>query len=136
MGHKLLGMAKVNVRVSKMSDALEFFEQALGGERLHDRGSDTIGEFDGATMRIGDVVLDFVSPNDPDGALAKNIEKRGQGIDSIAFRVENLDDTAAALKELGIELINRTEYHGTRIGFIHPRAAFGMLIELIETGVE
>ncbi len=133
MSHKLLGMAKVNVRVSKMSDALEFFERALGGERLHDRGSDTIGEFDGATMRVGDVVLDFVAPNDPEGALAKNIEKRGQGIDSLAFRVENLDDTAAALQELGIELINRTEYHGTRIGFVHPRAAFGMLIELIET---
>lgn len=134
MSHRLLGMAKVNVRVSKLSDALQFFEQALGGERLHDRGSDTIGEFDGATMRVGDVVLDFVAPNTSDGALAKSIEKRGQGIDSLAFRVENLDDTAAALRELGIELVNRTEYHGTRIGFIHPRAAFGMLIELIESG--
>lgn len=134
MSHKLLGMAKVNVRVSKLSDALQFFEQALGGERLHDRGSDTIGEFDGATMRVGDVVLDFIAPNTSDGALAKSIEKRGQGIDSLAFRVENLDDTAAALRELGIELVNRTEYHGTRIGFIHPRAAFGMLIELIESG--
>ena len=134
MSHRLLGMAKVNVRVSKLSDALQFFEQALGGELLHDRGSDTIGEFDGATMRVGDVVLDFVAPNTSDGALAKSIEKRGQGIDSLAFRVENLDDTAAALKELGIELVNRTEYHGTRIGFIHPRAAFGMLIELIESG--
>lgn len=134
MSHRLLGMAKVNVRVSKLSDALQFFEQALGGERLHDRGSDTIGEFDGATMRVGDVVLDFIAPNTSDGALAKSIEKRGQGIDSLAFRVENLDDTAAALRELGIELVNRTEYHGTRIGFIHPRAAFGMLIELIESG--
>lgn len=134
MSHRLLGMAKVNVRVSKLSDALQFFEQALGGERLHDRGSDTIGEFDGATMRVGDVVLDFIAPNTSDGALAKSIEKRGQGIDSLAFRVENLDDTAAALSELGIELVNRTEYHGTRIGFIHPRAAFGMLIELIESG--
>ncbi len=81
-------------------------------------------------------MLDFVSPNDPDGALAKNIEKRGQGIDSIAFGAENLDDTAAALKELGIEFVNRTEYHGTRIGFIHPRVAFGMSIELIETRAE
>jgi 4-hydroxyphenylpyruvate dioxygenase-like putative hemolysin len=73
-----------------------------------------------------------MAPNTPDSVLAKNIEKRGSGLDSICLEVENLDDTIAELKAKGIEAINRTEYHGHKIAFIHPRDAFGMLIEMIE----
>ena len=136
MAHRILGLAKINLRVLDLHGTIERFGDLLGAEPLRDRGSDTIGAFDGATMRLGDVVLDVVAPNDPDGALAKNIERRGEGLDSIAYLVENLDDTAAHLAERDVSLINRTEYHGTRIGFVHPKQASGVLIELIERSPE
>lgn len=134
MAHRILGLAKVNMRVLDLHGTIDRFGDLLGAEPAHDRGSDTIGDFDGATMRLGGIVLDVVAPNKPDGALAKSIERRGEGIDSLAFLVENLDDTAAHLSERGVELINRTDYHGAKIGFIHPKQASGMLIELIERG--
>jgi len=132
MAHKVTNIIKVNVRVPDLKEASDFFEDVLGAELLHDRGSDTIGDFDGRQVKFGDDVIDIVAPNNPDGVLAKNLEKRGPGLDSLCIGVENLDDTIAALKNRGIEVINRTEYHGHKIGFIHPRDAFGILIEMIE----
>ncbi len=130
--HKVFGLVKVNVRVTDQRAALDFLERAFGAEPARDRGSDTIGEFDGAMARIGDLTFDVITPNDPDGAIAKSIEKRGQGYDSIALLVENLDDTVAHLEAMDVRVVNRTEYHGSRIAFVHPSSAHGMLIELIE----
>lgn len=132
MAHRIKKLIKVNVRVSDLSKALEFFQEGFGATPKKNRGSDTIGDFDGATVDLGGVVFDFVAPNKPDSLLAKNIKQRGQGLDSIALEVEDLEDTVAALKNRGIDVINRHEYHGSKIAFVHPRDAFGMLIELIQ----
>jgi methylmalonyl-CoA/ethylmalonyl-CoA epimerase len=134
MAHRIIELAKINLRVLDLEGTIERFGELVGAEPLRDRGSDTIGAFNGATMKVADVVLDVVSPNDPAGELAKNIERRGEGLDSIAFIVEDLDDTAAYLSERGVELVNRHEYHGSKVGFIHPKVASGVLIELIERG--
>ncbi|MDA0366101.1 MAG: VOC family protein [Chloroflexi bacterium] len=134
MAHRILGLAKVNLRVRDLQGTIDRYGDLLGAEPQRDRGSDTIGAFNGATMQLGGVVLDVVAPNDPNGALAASIERRGEGIDSIAYFVENLEDTAAHLSERGVELVNRAEYHGSKIGFIHPKQASGVLIELIERG--
>jgi methylmalonyl-CoA/ethylmalonyl-CoA epimerase len=134
MAHQIIELAKINLRVLDLEGTIERFGELVGAEPLRDRGSDTIGAFNGATMKVADVVLDVVSPNDPAGELAKNIERRGEGLDSIAFIVEDLDDTAAYLSERGVALVNRHEYHGSKVGFIHPKVASGVLIELIERG--
>jgi hypothetical protein len=60
--------SKINIRVNSMSDAGELFQDILGAELIHDRGSDTIGDFDGTTMRLGGVVFDVMAPNKPCGA--------------------------------------------------------------------
>ncbi len=132
MAHRIIELAKVNLRVLDLDSTVERLGDLLGAEPVRDRGSDTIGAFNGATVRLGGAVLDVVSPNDPSGELAKNIERRGEGIDSIAYVVENLADTAAHLRERGVELVNQHEYHGAKIGFIHPKLNSGVMIELIE----
>lgn len=132
MAHRIIELAKINVRVLDLEGTVERFGELIGAEPMRDRGSDTIGAFNGATMKVADVVIDVVSPNDPEGALAKNIERRGEGLDSIAFFVESLDDTAAYLLERGVELVNRHDFHGSKVGFIHPKQASGVMIELIE----
>lgn len=126
------GLMKVNVRVRSMEKAMEFLQNVLGAEPMHDRGSDTIGDFNGATVKLGNLVLDVMAPNDPEGALARSIDKRGEGLDSICLQVKSFDDVEKSLAEHGIELINRHVFHGNKVGFIHPRDALGMVIELIE----
>ena len=132
MARRIIELAKINLRVLDLDGTIERFSDLLGAEPGRNRGSDTIGAFNGATVRLGGAMLDVVSPNDPDGELAKNIERRGEGIDSIAYVVENLDDTAAHLAARGVELINRHEYHGAKVAFIHPKINSGVMIELIE----
>lgn len=132
MGHHIKNLVKVNVRVSNLEDAVNFFEETLGASLIENRGNATIGDFDGATVNLGGAVLDLVAPNKPDSVLAKNIEKRGQGLDSIAFEVENIEDTAAHLASKGINVINRHEIRGHKVAFIHPKDAYGVLVELIQ----
>ncbi len=126
------GLMKVNVRVRSMEKAMEFLQNVLGAEPMHDRGSDTIGDFNGATVKLGNLVLDVMAPNDPEGALARSIDKRGEGLDSICLQVTSFDDVEKSLAEHGIELVNKHVFHGNKVGFIHPRDALGMVIELIE----
>lgn len=125
-------LMKVNVRASSMDRAKSVFVDLLGGEVLSDRGSDTIGEFDGAMVRVGDLVIDMLAPNDPEGAMAKTVEKRGEGLDSLCFQVEDMDRVREQLAAKGIELAHEREFHGHKLGFIRPRDACGVLIELVE----
>ncbi len=71
----------------------------------------------------------------PDGPIAKYLEKRGEGIQHIAFRVENIEEALAELKEKGIRLIDekpRIGAGGAKIAFLHPKDTHGVLIELSE----
>jgi len=84
---------------------------------------------------ITDSELELLESTEPDGPVAKFIEARGEGVQHIAFRVENLDDALKELKEKGIRLIDkepRKGAGGARIAFIHPKETHGVLVELCE----
>ncbi|MBF0202100.1 MAG: VOC family protein, partial [Desulfamplus sp.] len=71
----------------------------------------------------------------PDGPVAKYIDKKGEGIQHIAFRVENIEDALQELKDKGIRLIDETPRigaGGAKIAFLHPKATSGVLVELCE----
>ena len=71
----------------------------------------------------------------PDGPVAKFLEKKGAGVHHIAFRVENIEEALAELKEKGIRLIDekpRKGAGGAKIAFLHPKATNGVLVELCE----
>ena len=71
----------------------------------------------------------------PDGPVAKFLEKKGQGVHHVAFRVENIEEALAELKEKGIRLIDekpRKGAGGAKIAFLHPKATNGVLVELCE----
>ena len=125
-------LMKVNLRVNDMEQARKTLNSVLGATVISDRGSDTIGDFDGAMFQVGDLILDVMAPNDPNGNLAKNIERRGEGIDSLCFDVDSVDRVQTELRSKGVELINVREFHGHKIGFVHPRDCCGVLIEFIE----
>jgi methylmalonyl-CoA/ethylmalonyl-CoA epimerase len=89
-----------------------------------------------AFLSVGDSNLELLEPTSPDSPIAKFIEKRGEGIHHICFRVDNIEEHLERLKSEGYRLINEAPVpgaHGCRVAFLHPAAGNGVLIELSET---
>ena len=88
-----------------------------------------------AFLSAGDSNLELLEPLSPQSAVAKFIEKRGEGIHHICFRVSNIEEHLDRLKKQGYRLINEAPVpgaHGCRVAFLHPAAGNGVLIELSE----
>ncbi|CAA9384683.1 MAG: Methylmalonyl-CoA epimerase [uncultured Rubrobacteraceae bacterium] len=89
-----------------------------------------------ATMfRVGESQIELVQPTRPDSPVGKFLAKRGEGFHHVAFEVEDLEEALAGLKRNGVELIDespRIGAGGTRMAFVHPKGAFGVLTELVE----
>ena len=88
-----------------------------------------------AFFPVGESEVELLESTAPDGPIAKYLEKRGEGIQHVAFRVENIDAALSELKEKGIRLIDekpRMGAGGARIAFLHPKSTNGVLVELCE----
>ena len=88
-----------------------------------------------AFLSVGDSNLELLEPTSPDSPVAKFIEKRGEGIHHLCFRVDNIEAHLLRLKEAGYRLINEAPVMGAsgcRVAFLHPSAGNGVLIELSE----
>jgi len=88
-----------------------------------------------AFLSVGDSNIELLEPTSPDSPVARFIEKKGEGIHHICFRVADLDAELARLVAAGFRLVNQTGVpgaHGCRVAFLHPAAGNGVLIELSE----
>lgn len=88
-----------------------------------------------AFLPVGETKVELLESTDPDGPIAKFIVSKGPGLQHVAFRVENLEQTLAELKAQGVPLIDETPRQGAggaRIAFLHPKGTQGLLIELCE----
>ena len=86
----------------------------------------------------GSARIELVAPTSPDSPIARFIEKRGEGLHHICIYVENLDQRLAEMKAAGVRLIDeqpRIGADGTRIAFVHPSGAGGVLLELEERSI-
>ncbi|HEY0591032.1 MAG TPA: methylmalonyl-CoA epimerase [Thermoanaerobaculia bacterium] len=86
-----------------------------------------------AFLPVGDSRLELLEPTGPDSPVAKFIEKRGEGIHHICFRVANIEAELEKLKAKGYRLVDEAPVpgaHGCRVAFLHPSAGNGVLIEL------
>ncbi len=124
----------IGVAVKSSDSAIKFYEDALG---LKSAGSETVEEQKVTTVfvPVGDSEVELLESTSPDGAVAKFINKRGEGIQHICFQVENIEEALKELKEKDVKLIDevpRKGAGGRRIAFLHPKATFGVLIELSE----
>ena len=124
---------KINIRARSKDRINTLLRDILGGVPGHDRGTQTIGDFEGAVVNVGGVVFDVIVPTDPDGGLAHVIDKHGEGIDSICFAVDDMDHTQAVFRENGIEFARDQDFNGHRVAFIHPRDTSGIALEFIQT---
>jgi methylmalonyl-CoA epimerase len=88
-----------------------------------------------AFLPTGDSEVELLESTDPDGPVAKYIAAKGEGVQHIAFRVDNIEAALADLKAAGVRLIDekpRIGAGGAKIAFVHPKETFGTLIELCE----
>src|SRR5213076_940799 len=117
----------------KSVDAAKVYE-ALGLKIDHVEDVATQG-VKTAFINVGDANLELLEPLSANSPVAKFIEKRGEGIHHICFRVTNLESHLARLQQQGFRLINDAPVpgaHGCRVAFLHPAAGNGVLIELSE----
>ena len=123
---------KINLRARSKDRIETLLKDVLGGTAGWDRGANTIGDFEGAFFDVGGVTFDVMVPNDPDSALARVIEKHGEGIDSICFSVDDMDYTQAAFAKHGVEFSQRREFRGVQVAFVSRKDACGMSLEFIQ----
>jgi methylmalonyl-CoA epimerase len=124
----------IGIAVKDIEEALKFYEDALGLKCTH------IEEVEEQMVKIAfvpadDVNLELVCATSAESAVARFIEKKGEGVQHIALRVENLKETISTLADKEVELIDktpRTGAHGSKIAFLHPKSTHGVLLELVE----
>ncbi|MFZ5592206.1 MAG: methylmalonyl-CoA epimerase [Bacillota bacterium] len=124
----------IGIAVKNLQQAIEFYETTLG---LKVAGIEEVPEqkVRVAFLPVGESKVELLESMTPDGPVAKFIEKNGEGVQHIAFRVENLAEKLAQLKAQGVRLIDETPRKGAGgalIAFIHPKASLGTLVELCE----
>lgn len=131
---KVLKIDHIGIAVKSLEDARQFYEGILGLVITH------VEEVKEQRVRVafiptGDSEIELLESTDPEGPIAKFIEARGEGIQHIALRVDNIEAALSELKEKGIRLIDEVPRYGAggaRIAFIHPKATLGTLVELCE----
>jgi len=124
----------IGVAVKAIETAGKFYTDILG-LRIAEVENVADQKVNVAFIPITDSEVELLESTDPDGPVAKYINARGEGIQHVAFRVENIEEALAELKEKGVRLIDqepRNGAGGARIAFIHPKETNGVLVELCE----
>ena len=124
----------LGIAVKSIDNGKNFWVNIMG---LELEGLETVAEQKVTTsfLPVGESEVELLESTDPSGPIAKYLEKKGEGIQHVAFRVENIEDALKELKEKGIKLIDekpRKGAGGAKIAFLHPKATNGILVELCE----
>ncbi len=131
---KVLKIDHLGIAVAGIAERKNFWTEVLG---LSFAGSETVPEQKVTTafLPVGESEIELLESTTPDGPIAGYLEKRGEGIQHVAFRVENIEAALEELKAKGIRLIDdkpRRGAGGAKIAFLHPKATNGILVELCE----
>jgi methylmalonyl-CoA/ethylmalonyl-CoA epimerase len=123
----------IGIAVKNLEDAVKFYE-SLGFKAT---GYETVEEqkVKVAFLPCGDSELELLESTEPDGPIARFIEKNGPGIQHVAIRVDDIDKALEELKAKEVRLIDQTPRYGAgnaRIAFVHPKATGGVLLELTQ----
>ena len=124
----------IGIAVYNIQQTLPFYTQTLG-LRLEGTKEAKQNRVKAALLKAGDTTIELLEPLDQESPIAKHLQKRGQGIHHLAFKVDNIEKTLEQLKNKGIIAVDekpRTGIEGGKIAFLHPKSTAGVLIELCE----
>lgn len=131
---KALKVDHVGIAVKNLDETLKFYTDVLGLE-LH--GTEVVEEqkVKVAFLPVGDTEIELLESTSPDGPIAKFIEKNGEGIQHLAFKVDNIEEAIAHMQEKGLRMIDEKPRYGAggaKIAFVHPKSSNRVLVELSE----
>jgi methylmalonyl-CoA epimerase len=124
----------VAIAVRDLERAIDYYRSTFGCDVAHRE----VVERDGveeALLKVADSYIQLLTPTRDDSPVAKYLEKKGEGIHHIGYRVASCAEALDAVKRGGYQVIDeqpRPGSRGTTVAFVHPKTAFGTLIELVE----
>ncbi len=134
--HLFTAIDHVGIAVADLDEAMAFYRDVYGMTVLHEEVNEEQGVRE-AMVGVGDSgsCLQLLAPLSPESTIAKFLDRSGPGIQQLAFRVTDVDQVSAVLRERGLRLLYDAPKRGTsesRVNFIHPKDAGGVLVELVE----
>jgi methylmalonyl-CoA/ethylmalonyl-CoA epimerase len=126
----------VGIAVPDLDEAIDFYARTYGVQSVHEETNEEQGVRE-AMLAVGDgeTRIQLLAPLSPESTIAKFIDRSGPGLQQLAFRVEDIEAAAATLREKGLRLLYDEPRRGTagsRVNFLHPKDAGGVLVELVE----
>ena len=130
----MLRVEHIGIAVKNSEDSKLLFEKLLGTASYKSEAVESEGVLT-SFFKVGQNKVELLEASNPESAIAKFIEKKGEGIHHIAFEVENIYSEMERLKSLGFQLLNETPKKGADnklICFVHPKSSNGVLVELCQ----
>jgi methylmalonyl-CoA/ethylmalonyl-CoA epimerase len=126
----------VGVAVPDYDAAVEFYERVFGMQVVHEEVNEEQGVRE-AMLAVGDSgsCMQVLAPLSPTSTIARFLDRNGPGLQQVAYRVDDVDAVSAILRKRGVRLLYDEPRRGTagsRINFVHPKDAGGVLVELVE----
>lgn len=124
----------VAIAVNDLDAAVEFYADAFGAEVAHRETVESDG-VEEALVKVADSYIQLTAATREDSPIAKFLERKGEGLHHVGYRVDDCAAALAAMVEAGATPIDkepRPGSRGTTVAFMHPKGAFGTLIELVQ----
>jgi methylmalonyl-CoA/ethylmalonyl-CoA epimerase len=124
----------IAIAVRDLEAAIAYYQNAFGATVDHREVVESDG-VEEALLKVAESYIQLLTPTRPDSPVAKAIEKRGEGLHHIGYRVNNCAEALAAMIAAGATAIDKSPRPGSRgttVAFMHPKGSFGTLIELVQ----
>ncbi len=126
----------VGVAVPDLDEAIAFYARTFDVHSVHEEVNEEQGVREAMlAVGTGETRIQLLAPLRPDSAIGKFLDRHGPGVQQVAYTVDDIDATTAALRERGLRLLYDQARRGTagsRVNFVHPKDAGGVLVELVE----
>ncbi len=134
--HLFTAIDHVGIAVPDLDEAIERYRTDFGMEVLHEETNEEQGVRE-AMVGVGDSgsCIQLLAPLDETSTIAKFLDRNGPGMQQLAYRVDDVEQVAAVLRERGLRLLYDAPRRGTagsRVNFVHPKDTGGVLVELVE----
>ena len=124
----------VAIAVNDLEAAISYYHDTFGAEVQHREVVETDG-VEEALLRVAESYIQLLTPIRDDSPVAKYLERKGEGLHHVGYRVDDCAAALAAVKAQGGRVIDeapRPGSRGTTVAFVHPKGAFGTLVELVQ----
>ena len=124
----------VAIAVNDLEAAIQYYQDTFGAEVDHREVVESDG-VEEALLKVAESYIQLLTPTRDDSPVAKYLERKGEGLHDIGYRVADCAEALQAIKDQGGRVIDEEPRPGSRnttVAFVHPKGAFGTLIELVE----